>query len=88
MTPVLKQLTTTIDLWLLSSMRYLPGLPVLWLAWWLVRRPGGAKRLARIGELASLGLAMAGFSVLYTFGVVVLSGIVYLQTRQLMRART
>lgn len=69
MTPILKQLTTSIDLWLLSSMRYLLGLPVLWLAWWLVRRPSGAKRPARIGELASLGLAMAGFSVLYTFGV-------------------
>ena len=49
MTPILKQLTTSFDLWLLSSMRYRPGVPVLWLAWWLVRRPGGAKRPARIG---------------------------------------
>jgi drug/metabolite transporter (DMT)-like permease len=69
MTPILKELTEVMDLWLLSAARYVLGLPVLWLAWMLATRPRSHPGPMRAGQLASLGLAMGAFSVLFTFGV-------------------
>lgn len=69
MTPILKELTEVMDLWLLSALRYVLGLPVLWLAWMLATAPRSAPRPMKAGQLASLGLAMSAFSVLFTFGV-------------------
>ena len=69
MTPILKELTEVMDLWLLSTLRYVLGLPVLWLAWMLAIRPRHAPKPMQAGQLASLGLAMSAFSVLLTFGV-------------------
>jgi drug/metabolite transporter (DMT)-like permease len=69
MPPVLKELTEVMDLWLLSALRYVLGLPVLWLAWALAMRPRNHPRALEAGQLAALGLAMTVFSVLFTFGV-------------------
>lgn len=69
MTPILKELTEVMDLWLLSALRYVLGLPVLWLAWMLATRPRNDPKPMQVGQLASLGLAMSAFSVLFTFGV-------------------
>lgn len=69
MTPVLKVLTEFMDLYLLSALRYVVGLPVLWFAWMLARAPSGAPRPLETGRLTRLGLAMCAFSILYTFGV-------------------
>jgi drug/metabolite transporter (DMT)-like permease len=69
MTPILKELTEVMDLWLLSALRYVLGLPVLWLAWMLATRPRKDPRPMKASQLAALGLAMSAFSVLFTFGV-------------------
>jgi drug/metabolite transporter (DMT)-like permease len=70
MIPVLAELAQHFDKWLLSWMRYLLGMPVLWLAVLVWRRPAGHKpRPLRLGQLVKLGGAMTAFSVLYTFGV-------------------
>lgn len=69
MTPILKELTEVMDLWLLSALRYVLGLPVLWLAWILATRPRNDPRPLSAIQLAKLGLAMSAFSVLFTFGV-------------------
>ena len=69
MVPVLGVLAERYDAWLLSWLRYILGLPVLWLAVLLVRRPVGALRAIPRGRLLALGTAMTAFSVLYTFGV-------------------
>lgn len=69
MTPILKELTEVMDLWLLSALRYVLGLPVLWLAWVLATRPRNDPKPMKVGQLAGLGLAMSAFSVLFTFGV-------------------
>jgi len=73
MIPVLAALAEHYDKWLLSWLRYILGLPVLWLAVAMtarqhrsVRRP---PRPLRAGRLLQLGAAMSAFSVLYTFGV-------------------
>ena len=69
MTPILKALTEVMDLWLLSALRYVLGLPVLWLAWMLATAPHRDARPMKAGQLAALGLAMSVFSTLLTFGV-------------------
>lgn len=69
MIPVLAVLAEHYDKWLLSWMRYLLGLPVLWLAVLLGRPASGPLRPLRAGRLLGLGAAMTAFSVLYTFGV-------------------
>jgi drug/metabolite transporter (DMT)-like permease len=69
MTPILKELTEVMDLWLLSALRYVLGLPVLWLAWMLATAPRNDPKPMNVGQLSALGLAMSAFSVLFTFGV-------------------
>lgn len=69
MTPILKELTEVMDLWLLSALRYVLGLPVLWLAWMLAAAPRRDPRPMKAGQLIALGLAMSAFSTLFTFGV-------------------
>ena len=69
MVPVLGVLAERYDAWMLSWLRYILGLPVLWIAVWLGRRPAGALQGIPRGRLVALGAAMTAFSVLYTFGV-------------------
>ena len=69
MIPVLAALAEHYDKWLLSWLRYVLGLPVLWLAVLLASPPVAAPRALQIGRLFRLGAAMTAFSVLYTFGV-------------------
>ncbi|MFO1085750.1 MAG: DMT family transporter [Reyranellaceae bacterium] len=69
MIPVLAELSEHYDKWLLSWLRYVLGMPVLWLAVALGSRPLVAPRPLNPGRLLRLGAAMAAFSVLYTFGV-------------------
>jgi drug/metabolite transporter (DMT)-like permease len=69
MIPVLAELAHHFDKWLLSWLRYLLGMPVLWLAVLVSRRPAGLPKPLRLGQLVKLGAAMTAFSVLYTFGV-------------------
>ena len=69
MIPILAVLAQHYDKWLLSWLRYVLGLPVLWLAVLIATRPVAAPRPLQVGQLFRLGAAMAVFSVLYTFGV-------------------
>ena len=69
MVPVLSTLAHHYDKWLLSCLRYLFGMPALWLAVLMTRRPAIRPRPLQLGQLLQLGVAMTGFSVLYTFGV-------------------
>ncbi len=69
MIPVLAALTQHYDKWLLSWLRYLLGMPVLWLAFVFSKGPTATPRPLRAGQLLRLGAAMTAFSVLYTFGV-------------------
>jgi drug/metabolite transporter (DMT)-like permease len=69
MIPVLGALAQHYDKWLLSWLRYVLGMPVLWLAMLAFPRPAGAPKPLHWGRLLQLGAAMAVFSVLYTFGV-------------------
>lgn len=69
MIPVLGALADHYDKWMLSWLRYVLGVPVLWLAVLLSRRPVVEPRPLRWDQLAKLGAAMTVFSVLYTFGV-------------------
>jgi drug/metabolite transporter (DMT)-like permease len=70
MTPLLKVLTEVMDIWLLSALRYVLGLPVLGLCFLFVAAPlRRAPQPLQAGQLAILGLAMSAFSVLYTIGV-------------------
>ncbi|WP_421997500.1 DMT family transporter [Reyranella sp.] len=68
MIPVLADLAAHYDKWMLSWLRYVLGLPVLWLAVLLSPQPTSVRPL-RAGRLLALGTAMTAFSVLYTFGV-------------------
>ncbi len=69
MVPVLAALAQRYDVWLLSWLRYVLGVPVLWLAVMLSARPLAPPAPLRAGRLLQLGAAMTVFSVLYTFGV-------------------
>jgi drug/metabolite transporter (DMT)-like permease len=69
MIPVLGALAHHYDKWLLSWLRYVLGMPVLWIAVLAFPRSGAAPRPLRLGQLLQLGGAMTVFSVLYTFGV-------------------
>lgn len=69
MIPILSALAQDYDKWLLSWMRYILGLPVLWLAVWLSTPPKGTPAPLRWDRMVKLGSAMTVFSVLYTFGV-------------------
>lgn len=69
MIPVLAALAEHYDNWLLSWSRYILGLPVLWLAVLLSRKPVAKPRPLDWRRLLKLGTAMTAFSVLYTFGV-------------------
>jgi drug/metabolite transporter (DMT)-like permease len=70
MIPVLAALAQVYDKWLLSWLRYVLGMPILWLAVWLSRPPVGKPvRPLQPMQLLRLGGAMTAFSVLYTFGV-------------------
>lgn len=69
MIPVLGALTHHYDRWLLSWLRYMLGVPVLWLAVVMFPRRGTVPRPLQAGQLLQLGAAMAVFSVLYTLGV-------------------
>ncbi|MBS0219358.1 MAG: DMT family transporter [Proteobacteria bacterium] len=69
MIPMLAELAHHYDKWLLTSLRYLLGVPILWLAMLATRRPAGRPKPLRAGQLLQLGIAMTAFSVLYTFGV-------------------
>ena len=69
MIPVLAALSEHYDKWLLSWLRYVLGMPVLWLAVVLGPRPAVTPRPLQPRRLLRLGTAMAAFSVLYTFGV-------------------
>ena len=69
MIPILSALAQHYDKWLLSWMRYILGLPVLWLAVWLTAPPKIAPAPLRRDRMLKLGSAMTVFSVLYTFGV-------------------
>jgi drug/metabolite transporter (DMT)-like permease len=69
MIPVLGALAQHYDKWLLSWLRYVLGMPVLWLAMLAFPRPTAAPKPLHWGRLLQLGAAMAVFSVLYTFGV-------------------
>lgn len=69
MIPVLAHLAQHYDKWLLALLRYLLGMPVLWLAMLGPKRPAAMPKPLHPGQLLQLGAAMAGFSVFYTFGV-------------------
>jgi len=69
MIPILSALAQDYDKWLLSWMRYILGLPVLWLAVWLSTSPKATPAPLRWDRMLKLGSAMTVFSVLYTFGV-------------------
>lgn len=69
MIPILSALAQHYDKWLLSWMRYILGLPVLWLAVWLSAAPKAIPAPLRWDRMLKLGSAMTVFSVLYTFGV-------------------
>lgn len=69
MIPILSALAQHYDKWLLSWMRYILGLPVLWLAVWLTAPPKATPAPLRWDRMLKLGSAMTVFSVLYTFGV-------------------
>jgi drug/metabolite transporter (DMT)-like permease len=69
MIPVLSALAEHYDPWLLSWLRYVLGMPVLWIAVMLSARPVLTPAPLRAGRLLKLGAAMTVFSVLYTFGV-------------------
>lgn len=69
MIPVLGALAEHYDKWLLSWLRYVLGMPVLWLAVLLSTRPVATPRPLQAGQLLKLGAGMTVFSVLYTFGV-------------------
>lgn len=70
MIPILSALAGHYDAWLLSWLRYVLGMPVLWLAVMLRSRPAATTpRPLRIGQLLKLGTGMTVFSVLYTFGI-------------------
>jgi len=69
MIPVLGHLAQHYDKWLLAWLRYLLGMPVLWLAMLMVKRPVGEPKPLRAGQLLQLGAAMTAFSVFCTFGV-------------------
>ena len=69
MIPVLAALAEHYDKWLLSWLRYILGLPVLWFAVLCSTPPVTAPQPLRVGRLIRLGGAMTVFSVLYTFGV-------------------
>ncbi len=69
MIPILSALAQHYDKWLLSWMRYILGLPVLWLAVWLSTAPKATPKPLRWDRMLKLGSAMTVFSVLYTFGV-------------------
>jgi drug/metabolite transporter (DMT)-like permease len=69
MIPVLAELAQHYDKWLLSWLRYVLGIPILWLASPLGRRPTAVPRPLKASQLLKLGAAMAAFSALYTFGV-------------------
>jgi drug/metabolite transporter (DMT)-like permease len=69
MIPVLSALSVHYDEWLLSWLRYVLGMPVLWIAVLFSTRPVANPAPLRAGRLLKLGAAMAVFSILYTFGV-------------------
>jgi drug/metabolite transporter (DMT)-like permease len=69
MIPVLGDLAHHYDKWLLAWLRYLLGMPVLWLAMLATKRPVARPRPLQAGQLLQLGAAMTAFSVFYTFGV-------------------
>ena len=69
MIPVLAALAEHYDKWLLSWLRYVLGLPVLWLAVLCSTPPVAPPGPLHAGRLFRLGAAMTAFSVLYTFGV-------------------
>ncbi|MCW5736254.1 MAG: DMT family transporter [Enhydrobacter sp.] len=69
MVPVLSALAQHYDAWLLSWLRYVLGMPVLWIAVMFSTRPVLTPAPLRAGRLLKLGAAMTVFSVLYTFGV-------------------
>jgi drug/metabolite transporter (DMT)-like permease len=69
MIPVLGDLAQHYDKWLLAWLRYLLGMPVLWLAMLATKRPVARPRPLHAGQLLQLGAAMTAFSVFYTFGV-------------------
>ncbi|MBS0519007.1 MAG: DMT family transporter [Proteobacteria bacterium] len=69
MIPVLAALAQHYDKWLLSWLRYVLGMPVLWVAVAVTARPAAVPKPLRAGQLLQLGAAMTAFSVLYTFGV-------------------
>jgi drug/metabolite transporter (DMT)-like permease len=69
MIPVLGDLAQHYDKWLLAWLRYLLGMPVLWLAMLATKRPVVQPRPLHAGQLLQLGAAMTAFSVFYTFGV-------------------
>jgi drug/metabolite transporter (DMT)-like permease len=68
MVPLTAVLLQTFDAYFLAALRYVIGLPFLWLLV-LLRREPGDWRLARPGRVMALAAAMAGFSVLYTVGI-------------------
>ncbi len=70
MIPVLGALAHHYDKWLLSWLRYMLGMPVLWLAVWLAPHRAAVPPKPLVwSRLLKLGAAMTIFSVLYTFGV-------------------
>lgn len=67
MVPLMAVLLETFDAYFLAAIRYVLGLPFLWLFVWLQRAPRGpATSMQRI---MALGAGMAGFSLLYTIGI-------------------
>lgn len=66
--PLTKLLLDVFDPYLLAAARYIVALPILWL---VVLWSGGRGdwRIVRPGRLAALGIAMTGFSILYTVGI-------------------
>ena len=69
MIPVLAHLAQHYDKWLLAWLRYLLGMPVLWLAMLGSKRPAARPKPLHPGRLLQVGGAMTAFSVFYTFGV-------------------
>jgi drug/metabolite transporter (DMT)-like permease len=69
MIPVLSALAQHYDVWLLSWLRYVLGMPVLWIAVMFSARPVVTPAPLQAGRLLKLGAAMTVFSVLYTFGI-------------------